>query len=167
MSMKHLIDLIDEIKDEVAKYTGHPYSIAGGCLRDAFFEKPINDIDLVVACSSQWSHLTEWPDTTAYGPTGEFMAGETEITVNGLPVQLIMRDGDISAVGLFRYHSLAISNFFYSDGLIQIDPQALLDWQDKLHTVNETRWCLPSKDPVRLDKYIKKIQKKYPWEIRK
>lgn len=164
MSMKHLIDLIDEIKAEVAKYSGHPYSIAGGCLRDAFFEKPINDIDLVVSCSRQWSHLTEWPDTGDYGP--EFMAGDTEITVNGLPVQLIMRDGDISAEGLFRYHSLAISNFFYSGGLIQIDPQALLDWQDKLHTVNETRWCSPAIDPVRLDKYIKKIQKKYPWEIR-
>ena len=166
MSMKDLLDLTQEIREEVSRYSGHPYSIAGGCLRDAFFERPINDIDLIVACSQQWTHLTEWPNTFHYGPTGDFMAGDTEISVNGYPVQLVMRDGQIDAPSLFRYHSLAVSNFFYSDGLIQIDPQALRDYQDKLHTMNTLRWCSPVHDPARLAAYIEKIQKKYPWEIR-
>lgn len=171
VGMSAVLSLVRDIQDEIAKYTGHPYSIAGGCLRDAFFGQSVKDIDLVVYCSRQWAHLTEWPDTSEYGPTGEFMAGDTDILVRGeYPVQLIYRDGDVSAKSMMAYHSLAVSNFFFIDGAIIIDPQALEDFKDKKHSLNKVRWnptnCMDQTSSDRLDKYVKKIQKKYPWEIR-
>lgn len=162
-----VLNLIEDIQEEVAKYAGHPYAIAGGCLRDAFFGQPIKDIDLVVYCSRQWTHLTKWPDTAEYGPIGEFMAGDTDILVSGkYPVQLIYRDGEVSATAMMDYHSLAVSNFFYINGTIIIDPQALRDFKDKKHSLNRKRWGKDELMTDRLDKYVKKIQVKYPWEIR-
>jgi hypothetical protein len=164
-----VFDLIKDIRTEVAKYSHHPYAIAGGCLRDAFFGKPIKDIDLVVYCSGQWTNLTEWPETSEYGPTGEFMAGDTEILVRGeYPVQLIYRDGVVTADSMIKYHSLAVSNFFYINGVLSIDPQAYQDFKDKMHTLNTNRWaCQDQQSAGRLDKYVSKIQAKYPWPIRK
>lgn len=162
-----VLSLVEDITEEVAKYSGHPYAITGGCLRDAFFGKPIKDIDLVVYCSRQWTHLTKWPDTSDYGPTGEFMAGDTEIKVRGMyPVQLVYRHGGFSVEEMIKYHSLAVSNFFYIDGVIVIDPQALKDFKDKKHSLNKRRWSYDELCATRLEKYVKKIQEKYPWEIR-
>jgi hypothetical protein len=161
-----VMSLVHDIKEEVARYSSAPYTIAGGCLRDAFFGRPIKDIDLVIGSPIQWVPLAAWPDTAQYGPTGEFMASDTKIMVRGeYPVQLVYRDGDISASSMVKYHSLSISNFFFVDGLLVIDPQALQDFKDQRHTLNTTRWCNGGEDD-RLAVYVKKIQAKYPWEVR-
>ena len=167
MSIGAALDFVLATQAEIAKYTSAPYAIAGGCLRDAFFGKPIKDVDVIVYSAEQWEPITEWPDVNDYGPTGEFMAGETEIKVLGkYPVQPIWRNGEVSAEGMIKCHSLAISNFFFIDGTFVIDPQALIDYRDKMHTLNRTRWAVDEHGEERLQKYVRKIQEKYPWEVR-
>ena len=73
---------------------------------------------------------------------------------------------DVTAEAMMQYHSLAISNFFFIDGCISIDPQALRDFKDKRHTLNRVRWAADACGDERLEKYVEKIQAKYPWPIR-
>jgi hypothetical protein len=144
------------------------YTVVGGALRDTLLGVPVKDIDVVVRSTGDWNIPWDTASGLDYGPTGAYTLCDPGWVVDGLPIQMIYRDGDVSIPSMVKYHSLAISNVFWHDGKLVLDHSFVRDALDKQHTVNTPRWAdvQTGRGAEMLQKYVDKIQAKYPWPIR-
>lgn len=138
------------------------YTIGGGAVRDSLLYRRVHDIDVCIWNMGDWD--VDW---TEYG-TGDLkydegsVAGvsDTNLKVNGVPIQLVARTIYPSPNNLVSYHAIGLSNAFWLDGQLVLDKSFLKDASDQTITVNKGRWSEET-----LTKYLEKIQRKYQWPI--